>query len=124
LQSGKPYVKHQLSPRIVLEAIDEIRGRNLGFYSNESELELWEKTFDKERNLPVRKDVYSPKPIQFNILRTLTFIKTERERKMVIGEDYKQEPIPLGHCYVEKGWAYNGEIEIFKFRYDYFTLAK
>jgi hypothetical protein len=25
-------LKHQLTPRIVLEAIDEIRGRNLGFY--------------------------------------------------------------------------------------------
>ena len=37
LQRGKPYVKHQLTPRIVLEAIDEIRGHTLGFYSNKAE---------------------------------------------------------------------------------------
>ena len=43
---------------------------------------------------------------------------------MVIGEDYNQDPIPFGKCYTQSGWVHDGEIEIFKFRYDYFTLAK
>jgi hypothetical protein len=51
-------------------------------------------------------------------------IKTEREREMVIGEDYEQEPLKFGECFGAPGWAFDGEIEIFKFRFDYFTLAK
>jgi hypothetical protein len=74
--------------------------------------------------LPQRKDIYAQKPHSYNILRTVTFIKTEREREMVIGEKYAQKPIPFGVCYTQTGWVHDEEIEVFKFRYDYFTLAK
>ena len=30
----------------------------------------------------------------------------------------------FGECMMHPGWAFDGEIEVFKFRYDYFTLAK
>ena len=90
LQRNETYVKHQLTPRIVLEAIDEIRGRSLGFYDEHDPngQEKWSKTWDKSIDLPTRSDIYAQKPSSFSILRTVTFLKTEREREMVIGEDY------------------------------------
>ena len=58
---GKPFLKHQLTPRIVLEAIDEIRGRNLGFYgeADDEGKKEWEKTWDHSIGLTYRKDVYA-----------------------------------------------------------------
>jgi hypothetical protein len=44
--------KGLLSPRIVLEAIDEIRGRETGFHEKYEGHEKWRETFDKETDLP------------------------------------------------------------------------
>ena len=44
--------KGLLSPRIVLEAIDEIRGRETGFHEKYEVHEKLRETFDKETDLP------------------------------------------------------------------------
>jgi len=51
--------KGLLSPRIVLEAIDEIRGRETGFHEKYGNHEKWRETFDKETDLPIYEDVYA-----------------------------------------------------------------
>ena len=83
LKTGEKFVKHRLSPRIVLEAIDEQRGRSFGYYSNDAEQRDWEKTFQHFEgvSLPSREDAYGDIG-KFNVLRTLYFIKTEREREI------------------------------------------
>jgi hypothetical protein len=48
-----------------------------------------------------------------HVLRTITFIKTEEEKKIGIGDDYSLGEIPFGTCYVKNFWSYPGEIEFF-----------
>ena len=74
----------------------------------------------KETGLPTWEDVYAPKPGDYNILRTLTVLKTDHEREMSMGEDYNREPVPFGKCLIQVNWAHHQEIEIYKFRFDYF----
>lgn len=114
-----PENKGQLTPRIVLEAIDEIRGRDTGYHEMYGNHVGWSKTFDPEINLPTYKDVYGPKENGYHILRTLNFLKTEREKAIGIGEEWMQEPLLFGECLVGEGWTHDGEVEIFKFRFDY-----
>ena len=45
LRNGEKFEKYRLSPRIVLEAIDEQRGRSFGYYNNDQEQRQWESTF-------------------------------------------------------------------------------
>jgi len=49
----------------------------------------------------------------FGILRTLTLLKTEREREIGIGEEYKQPEIPFGTCRLLDGHAYTDETIFF-----------
>jgi len=62
----KPYIKHSLSPRIVLEAIDEIRGRETGYYEdNEAEMLKWGgNEFEEIQNvkMPRHEHVYDEFP--------------------------------------------------------------
>jgi hypothetical protein len=126
IESGKAFQKHLMSPRIVLEAIDEYLERNNGFFHNEEEQVQWKETWTEATGgtqLPNHQTVYSeslPAPYR---LRTLWFIDTERERAIGIGENYKLEPIPPAVCLCKDGHLVNGESVIFGFRYDYQALA-
>ena len=118
-----PASKGQLTPRIVLEAIDEIRGRETGYHELYENHIGWRKTFDPETDLPTYKDVYGPKENGYHILRTVNFIKTKREQEIGIGEEWTQGPLKFGECLVGEGWTHEGEVEIFKFRFDYKYLV-
>ena len=69
-----------LSPRITLEAIQEIRAAHTGLWDKYGSREAFEGEFDQELNLPSWSDTYGPMSGSFGILRTLTLLKTERER--------------------------------------------
>ena len=125
--SGKQ--KHLFSPRMVFDAIDEIRGRDVGYYGDGPGYQYpngdeWAKTFIPELGLPKYEEVYGPKKSGYNVLRILNFIKTEQERAIGIGKDYPFEPLGLGECYLKHGYAFHQEIIIFKFRYDYINLIE
>lgn len=103
MKSGsKVYQKHRLSPRTVLEAIDEIRGRETGYYNSDEERRQWESTFRDDieggYRLPKYEDIYGewPSRTKMQLLRTVYFIDTEREREIGIGEDYEEAAIPFG----------------------------
>ena len=53
--------KGLLTPRIVLEAIDEIRGRETGFHEKYGSHQNWRETFIEEIDLPTYADVYAQK---------------------------------------------------------------
>ena len=114
--------KDRLAPRIILEAIDEIRGRELNKYHDDESHDAWRNTFN-EVNLPQYDEVYEQKANNYHILRTVNFIKTDLEKEIGIGEDYTQGPIPFGECFINHGWLFHNEIAIFKFRFDYMTMA-
>jgi len=50
-------------------------------------------------------------------------LKTEKEREIGIGDAYPHKPIPFGECWMSKDWAFNGELEIFSFLFDFTYLA-
>jgi len=75
--------------------------------------------------LPSWNDVYSPFSGSFYILRTVTFLKTEREREIGIGDDYNQPEIPFGDCrLLNNHHAWPGETILFQFNFDYAYLAE
>ena len=117
---------HQLSPRILFEAIDEIRVRDCGFDSDKryGSNENFRANFIEEIDLPKWEDLYEGLAPHWSILRNLYFIKTEQERKIGIGEDFELDEIPFGECLVKDGWAFPGEVEIFQFTYDFELLVK
>ena len=67
--------------------------------------------------------MYGPINGGWHILRTLTLLKTKREKQIGIGEDYDYEPIPFGECWTGKNWAFNGEVEVFSFLFDFTYIA-
>ena len=81
------------------------------------------KTFN-EIGLPTIEEVYAPKKNDYNLLKTVTFIKTDLEREIGIGEDYPYGPLPFGECHIDHGWIMDTEIVIYRFRFDYIYLAK
>jgi len=105
----------QLSPRITLEAINEIRARDTGLIEKYGSEDAWEKSFQSVEGalLPSLEDTYSPFANSMHVLRTITFIKTDEEKKIGIGDDYSLGEIPFGTCYVKNFWSYPGEIEFF-----------
>lgn len=116
------------APRIVFDAIDEIRGRDIGHYGEEEGYKYlngdeWAKTFPPETGLPKYEEVYGPKKGGYSVLRILNFIKTEKEKEIGIGQEYPFGPLGFGECYLKHGWAFHGEIIVFKFKYDFITLA-
>ena len=68
-----------MSPRIVLEAIDEYLERLTAFYGNGEEKEEWLKTWKEAaggKKLPTQEDAYSDRVGGPRRLRTLYFIDT------------------------------------------------
>jgi hypothetical protein len=49
-----------------------------------------------EVDLPKYDDVYGPINGGWGILRTLTFLKTDKEKDIGIGDGYDYDPIPFG----------------------------
>ena len=113
-----------LAPRIILDAIDEIKGRDTGYYEKYGGSEEWKNHYDSETGLPTYEDVYGPKKKPYNILRVVNFIKTEKEREMQIGEDYPYGPLEFGRCYIDHGQAFPDEIILFSFNFNFYHLAR
>ena len=80
-------------------------------------------TWNKEINFPYPKDIYS-KRHGFYGLRTVTFVKTEREREIGVGEDYDEPAMGFGECLIPPNWSAPKEVFVFKFVFDYNTLAR
>ena len=68
--------------------------------------------------------MYEPKANKYHILRTVNFIKSDLEKEIGIGEEYRHGPIAFGECLVADGWLFNFEVTIFKFRFDFMGLAR
>jgi hypothetical protein len=76
-------------------------------------MDQWKAEFPKESGLPSAEDLYGTIKGNFNTLRTLTFIKSEEEKKLGIGEDFPYGPIPFGTCIHYPYFAANGDVEIY-----------
>jgi len=50
----------------------------------------------KDVFLPTAEDIYSDLSAEFANFRDIYFIKTEQEREIGIGEEYKDDEIPFG----------------------------
>lgn len=67
----------------------------------------WETTFDPKLKLPSYSDAYSY--TEKNVVNAKVLaIKTERERDIDIGRDYRYRPMEMGECYMtqEHGLRY------------------
>ena len=113
-----------MSPRIELHAVDEITGASTGYHDKYGNFENWKQHFDNETGLPSWEEVYGPKANSYSVFRHLAALDTAREREVGIGEGYLQEPLGFGECLVQNGRIFQGEMEIFKFRFDYLGLAQ
>jgi hypothetical protein len=46
------------------------------------------------------------------------------EKKNNLNSDFKYPDIPFGECLIHDGWLFPGEVTIFKFNFDYISLAE
>ena len=112
---------------MLLEAIDEIRDKDAGFFDKDyfGSKENFRNSFVPDVDLPQWVDIYEGirKP-SWHILRNVHFIDTKREKDMGVGEEFELDEIPFGVCVNTKGLTHDGDIDIFQFKYDYATLAE
>lgn len=109
-------------PRFKLEAVKEIRGRMSGYHEIYEDRYAWKETFDKESGLPKYEEVYGEFTGYFELLRTVLFIDSKREKEHGIGLEFPYDELPFGRCIATSGWVEPEEVEIFQFHFDFMYI--
>jgi len=108
-----------------------IRGSDSGLYDKYGSEAAFRESFIPGIDLPQYEDVYGQMRPSWYDERRMIFIKSQLEMEIGVGEDYKldekangvQQPIPFGVCLRSPGHLTHDEIEIFKFNFDFTSLA-